>query len=989
MSVSKVASTFFDIHRPNRSTQKHTVYQASQDRKPIITPFISANQNSEHGQQYLLTPNKDHVLVMSLEHGQNVCKLMPCENNEDLILQTAVLLKMVKGSMSMEEESNEDGAMDIDTNVFEYVLIAGFSDGTLREWSISSIPYAKNAGKIMPRRVFKLDGLNGCISHITSPSGNGTGLVYSLVTTDSEQRKVATLVSFTVPACNDIQDEIVLDAKKVAAFSAKKDYKGKTSNVEAIEEVGDSREFKTKSLPFSLQSVVADKGNSKMDHFVGVYHKKGLFIYHAENDALVSMPKTQSDSVICAAAMSPNGEDIALGYANGKIDVLTSVLTQTGDYLNAGDGSAERIHPRDCLVSRTLHWHSLPVKVLCYLGMQGSRATPSLLSGGEEAVLVTWTVDRGLNRPAHTLPRIAKGCITHLATNSHPDSSSNGSMDIVVRSMDNTMQLIQGHNHATRWKVQGLSCSLNECVAPVQPILSNAKSDTVPAPILLMDPKSQMPILTRLAGAPGFAHWFDPKANQVIGELEIAAYNRISRKEDNHKAYPRPTINHMVLSNSGNDLITIDTMLSENTGVGNFCKVNSFTSSGNDLSEEMSFVTNIKFWTWSRELEKNAQVRGKGMPYELIAAMPAPHGLANGIVDALAISPDGTRACTLSTTEGAFHIWAKGRTTGMNSGTSVTTPSWTRLCKIAIPSGYCNTSDSECDQKSNKIAFSPDGSVLALAFGRHVTLWDHTSATMLNTIHAPEPLNSIHFVRSPLDMILAIGKSSVSVLAPFGNGYLGNAAWSYKLPENAESEERNTLSLVTPLVARKELAISITTGSTHKEPLSTKVIIVDLLTGKVKTDEDGSIMSWNLKGALQSLSDISHVKSNWSSDKALLLAITDENDMYVIKSDFKVSKTNSQDNVLRGCFSRIENTSTEALTSKAAPKLEKSKRKRTENDDSAQIKRQSTPNPMTGALLFDSSTMDSESGPLPTSQLPALSGPFAQSFIARNVKKIS
>jgi len=987
MKITKVASAFLDVHCPALSAKNQTSYQTSQDRKPIITPFISANQDSEHGQQYLLIPNKDHVLVMSLEHGQNVCKLMACEDNEDLILQSAVLIKMTKGSMSMEEESNEDSAtMDIDTQTFEYVLIAGFSDGTLREWSISSIPYAKNAGKMMPRRVFKLDGCDACISHITSPSGNGSGLVYSLVTEKTDQRKVARMVSFTIPDCNEIQDGIVLDVKKIALFSTKKDTREKNKNTDEDQDA--EKEIVSKSLPFSLLSVAADAGNSKMGHFVGVCYKKGLTIYHEESDALVSIPKTQADSEICAAAMSPNGEDIALGYENGKIDVLTSVLTQVADYLNAGDQSADRTHPRDGIVSRTLHWHSLPVKVLCYLGMQGSRATPSLLSGGEEAVLVTWTVDRGLNRPAHTLPRIAKGCITHLATNSHPDSSSNGSMDIVVRGMDDTVQLIQGHNHATRWKVQGLSCSLNECVVPVQPISSDGKSAAVPAPILQMDPKSQMPILTRMAGAPGFAHWFDPKANQVIGELEVAAYNRISRKEDNHKAYPRPTITHMALSSSGNDMITIDTMLSENTGVGNFCNVNSFTSSGDDLSEEMSFVTHIKFWNWSRELEKNAQDRGKGMPYELIAAMPAPHGLTNGTVDALAISPDGTRACTLSTSEGAFHIWAKGKTAAMNSGTSALssqTPSWTRLCKIAIPAGYSNTSHSECDS-SSRVAFSPDGSVLALAFGRHVTLWDHTSATMLNTIHAPEQLTSIHFVRSPLDMILAVGKSSVSVLAPFGNGYLGNAAWSYKLPEKADSEEKVTLSFVTPLVARKELAVTMTVGS-H----STTVVIVDLLTGQAKKNQDGSIMSWDVKGSLQSLSDISHVKSNWASETALLLAITNENDMYVMESESKVTKPNVQHSVLRGCFSRIENTNTEALTSNIAPKIENSKRKRIEMDGSVQVKRQSPPNPMAGALLFDSGTgtMDSESGPLLTSQLPALSGSFASSFIARNVKKTS
>jgi hypothetical protein len=190
---------------------------------------------------------------------------------------------------------------------------------------------------------------------------------------------------------------------------------------------------------------------------------------------------------------------------------------------------------------------------------------------------------------------------------------------------------------------------------------------------------------------------------------------------------------------------------------------------------QMSFVINIKFWAWSKKLEKNAEKRGKDMPYEMIAAMPAPHGVAKGSVDALAISPDGNRACTLSKEEGAFHIWAKGRSSGLNKGTTVllpSLPSWKRLCKITIPAGYLNACDTGSDQNNNLVPFSPDGSVVAIAFGRHVTLLDHTTATIL--IQAPEPLKNIQFVRSPIDMVLATGETSVSVLPPCGNGYLGS-----------------------------------------------------------------------------------------------------------------------------------------------------------------------------------------------------------------------
>ena len=933
-------------------------------------------------------------MVMSLEHGQSVCKLMPCEESshglEVPTLNTAAVIKMTKGRMSR-EETRDDAAMEVDTdatitatNSSEYVVVAGCSDGTLREWSLSSIPYSKNKGMMMPRRVFK--GLDGCVSHVTSPSGDGNCLTYALVTSQLDQRKEAKFVSFTIPVCDVVKDEISLDVKEIATFCTRRESKDNRNDTTTDEEGAEESVFVTKSLPFALLASTADRGTGKTEHFLGICHKRGIVIYHEKNDEFVFMPRTQPESDICSVAMSPNGEDIAVGYYNGKIDILVSVLIQTVAYLIA-DKTDERKHPRDSVVARTIHWHSLPVKTLCYLGMPGSRATASLLSGGEEAVLVTWSVDRGLNRPAHTLPRIAKGCITHIATNSHPDSSGNGIMDIVVKCMDDTIQLVQGHNHAIRWKVQGLACALNECVGPVEPIASEKKSQKLPPVVLQMDPKSQAPIMTRMAGAPGFVHWFDPKSSQVIGELEIASYNRISRKEAHHKAYPRPTVNHLALSNSGNDMITIDTMLSENTGVGNFCEVNSFTSSGDDLSEQMSFVTNIKFWSWSREMEKNAEERGKGMPYELIAAMPAPHGLAKGSVDALAISPDGSRACTLSKEEGAFHIWAKGRTAGINTGKISLTPSlpsWKRLCKIAIPAGYSNESGGDAST-SHLMTFSPDGSVLAIAFGRHVTLWDHTSATMLNTIQASEPLKDIHFVRSPLDMLLAVGESSVSVLAPFGNGYLGDGSWSYKLPKDLGHDEKIQLGLVTPLVSRKELAIAMTRRGKDSS-ISTRVVIVDLMTGEGKKRQDGTAMFWDVKGDLQSLSDVSQVKNEWSSEDASLLAVTTDNEMLVLESDDNLIKT-IEKNPFRGCFSRIENKNSLALTSKAAPKIESAKRRMVENDGRVQVKRQMA-NP-TRALLFDQSTMDSESGPVPTSLLPALSGSFARSFIARNVKRIS
>jgi hypothetical protein len=565
-------------------------------------------------------------------------------------------------------------------------------------------------------------------------------------------------------------------------------------------------------------------------------------------------------------------------------------------------------------------------------------------------------------------------------------------MDIVVKSMDEKIQLIQTHNHSIRWKLQGLACSLNECVLPVQAKISGHIDESLPPAILLVDPKSKVPILTRMSGAPGFVHWFDPTSSQVIGELEVAPYNRISRKEVHHKSYPRPTITHIALSNLGNDIITIDTTLSENTGVGNMCTVDSFTSDGNDLSDQMSFATNIKFWAWSKDLEVNANESGKGMPYELIAAMPAPHGLTKGSIDALGLSPDGSRACTVSFAEGYFHIWAKSRasTLDKNVTPSSSTPSWKRLCKIGIPSGYSRSYVGDTSLNgSNLVAFSPDGSVLAIAFGRFITLWDHTNATMLNSLHAPESIRSISFVRSPLDMILVVGTTSVSLLPPFGNGYLGNSSWTYRLPEHDETfEETMKLSLVTPLTSRKELAVAITFMKKDTSPF-TKVVLVDLFTGEAKRKRDGTPVSWQINGSLQSLADISQIKSTWSLEDALLIALTNENEMFLLRDGDAKPNGEKLDNAptTRGCFARVEYTATKALTS-TAPILENPTVKRARMHEKLEMT-DMVPNPMAGALLFDSSALGSESGSVPTSQLPALSGSFVRSFISRKMNKTS
>ena len=778
------------------------------------------------------------------------------------------------------------------------------------------------------------------------------------------------------------------------------DYKTHRKKSKDENDQKDERSLRLQSSPIRLLSSSLDIQESKNDNvtltdyksdkmcsFVVLLIKNEFIVYYEDysdymDGEILRFKKAKNEAEITTAAISSNGHDLAVGYNDGTINIMVQILPLINQYWREKKLNDSVHHPKDNIVKRTLHWHSLPVKSLCYMSTPGSHAAPTLLSGGEEAVLVTWNLERGFTRPTHTLPRIAKGCITHITTNSYTSSTSHSKdAGIVIRCMDDTVQYILGHNHSVRWKIQGLATCLNECSTPLG---KQADSSRV---ILRIDPRTNLPILTNLPGAPGFIHWYDPQSGCVVGELEAAPYNRISRKEADHLAYPRPNITHLVLSNSGDDMITIDTMLSENKNVGALIQVDKRSG------EEMSMTTNIKFWHWSNDLEQrnSREASSKGMPFEMIAAMPSPHGLFNGQVDALAISPDGSRACSLSHQEGFFHVWVKNEVKVDAKSPSI--PAWSRLYKVAIPGHARSTSVKyTATNVESTISFSNDGSVLAVASGSTITLWDHVTATLLNSVHAADDVREIYFSRSPMDMMLAIGFSSVSMLSTVGDGYLGDGTWSYKLAKNLIIDDAKVeLGIVTPLLSRKEIAVTLKatkTGSNSK--VTTRIVIIDSLTGRPKQRMDGSPLYHDIDGNVCCLSDLSQTKASWTSDTASIVVLTDHHDMYMIEIDEK-QNGEADHSTTRIPFSRKMKVNTNtALVSNDAPKITEYPPKRlfsqyqSEDDNKAKD---------SFGLFLTGNHDDLSSGltecTVPSSQLPPLSAAFSQAFLGRKFRKVA
>jgi hypothetical protein len=244
-------------------------------------------------------------------------------------------------------------------------------------------------------------------------------------------------------------------------------------------------------------------------------------------------------------------------------------------------------------------------------------------------------------------------------------------------------------------------------------------------------------------------------------------------------------------------------------------------------------------------------------------------------------------------------------------------------------------------------------------------------------------------------MMLTVGKSSVSIVAPFSGGYLGNDCWSYKLPEKTVVEGKQIeLGLVTPLVARKELAVAI--KQTEKKGkinlISTKIVLIDIMTGQSKKRKDGSLCNWHLEGCVQSLCDISQSQSSWASEDAVLLVLTGNSELFVLHAN---SNNHGNGNPMeriseRGCFSHTHNSTSSALSSTDAPKIQmmSSRKRRSDKIELNVAQSPQRPDEMStvgkGSLVFDSS----ESTSILTSQLPALTGNFTQSFIARKFRKV-
>jgi NET1-associated nuclear protein 1 (U3 small nucleolar RNA-associated protein 17) len=532
--------------------------------------------------------------------------------------------------------------------------------------------------------------------------------------------------------------------------------------------------------------------------------------------------------------VAPNGADIACGHKSGAIRVFYNVLGLATEYIQQQKlGLSKRKHPAHNVIVRKIHWHAHPVASVAY----DSSGESMLYSGGEESVLVTWQLALGSYKPAHVLPRIAFRGISQLLY--VRGGQATGEDDsLIVMCGDNSVQCFEPHNHHLIWKLQGLA-AIGEQIA-ILPLHR---------PTMIVNPRSSTHdnlILSGLPGAPGYIHWYDPKEKCVVKALEVAPFNRVSRTEKHDSPMPSPIISHAVWSHSGSDMITVDIVPTENACVGKSIQTKMGAIYGS--------VTTLRFWSVS---PKDASA-----PYELTAAMAHPHGTGN-LVSALCMSTNGLYACTVSSDENAFRIWSRTDPDRQEQHRLVSTSArlmeWTCRCKVTIPSGYSN-------HKTGSYAadFSSDDSVLAIAFGNMLTLWDHHELTLLSSIwhddtNKKEGIHSVQFLTSTnlYDSLLLKSSAIVSLHSPYGDRGPADSGWTF-IPDDPLNEWSISCAEFLPL--NEIVAIALHNRKNKKS----RIVFVDALSGAVTNVVD------DIDGAVSAFASIERKVANANKNESLI-----------------------------------------------------------------------------------------------------------------------
>jgi hypothetical protein len=196
----------------------------------------------------------------------------------------------------------------------------------------------------------------------------------------------------------------------------------------------------------------------------------------------------------------------------------------------------------------------------------------------------------------------------------------------------------------------------------------------------------------------GFLQLYGTEIEAVLEEVEVVPANVVSRR-DNEVIVP-PCVTHFGVSSDGSRMATVE------------------VQKGEDDIER----SRLKFWDYNFRDHR----------FQLTSVVDRPH---DGAIRALAYHPRADMVATCSE-DGAFKLWAAEAGDEGDEGRSARVE-WG--CRATV--GY------RADKASASLAFSEDGSMLAVAAGAQVTLWETEQLRLAGTLSYGSGYGAVQAVR--------------------------------------------------------------------------------------------------------------------------------------------------------------------------------------------------------------------------------------------------
>lgn len=424
---------------------------------------------------------------------------------------------------------------------------------------------------------------------------------------------------------------------------------------------------------------------------------------------------------ITAVAVSPDGRKVAVGDAQGVVYVF-----QDFDEDVAVSGASKLKRRRASIpVPSKLHWHANAVQCLSFVA-NGTR----LLSGGSEAVLVSWDMSRIAFGNRSFRPRLG-GTLWGLA------ASPNERM-IAVTCADNAVRVLDSLNLNLMAAFQGLA------VPPVSSSFSGngisryAVLNRVRSMSIVSDPGHDGCVL--VAGIGGSVQLYDVYRGEHVGFFPIVPRNQVFTGPGLNVRPHNPTVLHVAMSKNRESMATVD--------VERFAEDHEI----------------LRFWQ---------RCHKTGETLNPVSRIENPHGV-EGKVTGVVFHPDLPIVAT-SSSVGTVKIWRLVDT----------------LMKQNRLTWRCELVRKHRGSACNSVSLSSDGSLLAVAAGNTVELWrlaidaepqepdrkmvsgsvledspPSVSLELMHTfVHPPvvEPVLDVTFVDGPLPAVVSTTKHGVYV----------------------------------------------------------------------------------------------------------------------------------------------------------------------------------------------------------------------------------